>query len=105
MFNLNLKRSGYDKPDAQPAHQFEKPGAQPERTRRFDVAYQFHLMPGTAAFVHGEFDFIPGLAGAFLNSADQFVLFALDELKVVVCELCELLFQFALGDIPVSFDS
>jgi hypothetical protein len=60
-------------------------------------------MFATAAFVHGAFDFFPGLAGALLDAADQFIFLAFDELQVVIGELREFLFQLALGNVPVSF--
>ena len=67
------------------------------------VASRIHLVFATAAFVHGAFDFFSGLAGAFLDAANQFVFLAFDELQVVISELCKFLFQFALGNVPVSF--
>jgi hypothetical protein len=42
-----------------------------------------------------------GSAGALLNAPDQLILLAFDVLKVVVGEMSELLFDFALHDIPV----
>jgi len=57
----------------------------------------------TAAFIHGAFNFFPGLTGAFLDAANQFILLALDELQVVIGELRKFLFQLSLGDVPVSF--
>jgi hypothetical protein len=67
-------------------------------------ARRIHLVFATAAFVHGAFDFFLGLAGAFLDAANQFVFFALDKLEVVIRKLCEFLFQLALGNVPVTFD-
>jgi hypothetical protein len=67
-------------------------------------ARSIHLVFATAAFVHGAFDFFPGLAGAFLDAADQFVFLALDKLEIVIRKLREFLFQLALGNVPVSFD-
>jgi hypothetical protein len=60
-------------------------------------------MFAAAAFVHGSFNFFFGLAGAFLNAANQFIFLALGELQVVISELCQFLFQLALGNVPVSF--
>jgi hypothetical protein len=57
----------------------------------------------TAAFVHGSFDFFPGLPGVFLDAANQFIFLAFDELQIVIREPCKLLFQLALGNVPVSF--
>ena len=68
-------------------------------------ARRIHLAFTSAAFVHGAFDFFLGLAGAFLDAPDQFVFLALDELEVVIRKLREFLFQLALGNVPVSFDS
>jgi hypothetical protein len=60
-------------------------------------------LSAATAFIDGLFDLFPGLAGAFLDAADQFVLLAFDILEVVIGELREFLFQFALGNVPVSF--
>jgi len=57
----------------------------------------------TAAFVHGSFDFFPGLSGAFLYAANQFIFLAFDELQIVIREPCKFLFQPAFGNVPVSF--
>jgi hypothetical protein len=62
-----------------------------------------HLVFATAAFVHGAFDFLSGVASAFLDAANQFIFLAFDELQVVIGELRKFLFQLALGDVPVSF--
>jgi hypothetical protein len=43
-------------------------------------------------------------AGAFLNPTDQFIMLAVNILEIVIRERGPLLFQFALGDIPVTFD-
>ncbi|HWY30739.1 MAG TPA: hypothetical protein VNX46_08305 [Candidatus Acidoferrum sp.] len=43
------------------------------------------------------------LAFAFLNAADQFVNLALDELRVVMHQSRQGLFDLAFGDIPISF--
>jgi hypothetical protein len=50
------------------------------------------------------FDHFSGFAGALLNPTEQFVLLALNVLEIVICELGPLLFQLALGDVPVAFD-
>ena len=59
---------------------------------------------GGAGFLDGLFDRFPGFAGAFLNPAKQFFLFAFDELQIAIRELGPFLFQLALGDVPVAFD-
>jgi hypothetical protein len=60
-------------------------------------------MLAAAAFVYGLFDLFLGLAGPFLDAANQFVFLAFGELQIVIGKLCEFLFQFALGNVPVSF--
>jgi hypothetical protein len=62
-----------------------------------------HLLSAAAAFVDGLYNLFPGLTGAFLDAADQFILLAFDVLEVVIGELREFLFQLALGNVPVSF--
>jgi hypothetical protein len=64
---------------------------------------RIHSVFATAAFVHGALDFFPGVAGAFLDAANQFIFLAFDELQVIVGELGEFLLQLALGNVPVSF--
>jgi hypothetical protein len=56
-----------------------------------------------AGFVEGAFHRRTGLAIAFLDATHQFVLFASDELKIVIRECRPLLFDFASEDIPVRF--
>jgi hypothetical protein len=55
-------------------------------------------------FLDGLFDRFPGFAGALLNAAQQFSLLAFGELEIVIRKLGPLLFQLALGDVPVAFD-
>ena len=50
------------------------------------------------------FDGRTGFAGGLLDSTEQFLMLALDILEVVIRELGPLLFQLALGDVPVAFD-
>ena len=64
---------------------------------------RIHSVFASAAFLQDAFDFSPGLAGAFLDAANQFILFALDELQFVIRKLRNPLFQLALGNIPISF--
>ena len=59
---------------------------------------------GGAGFLDRFFDGFTGCAGALLNPANQFVLFAFDVLEVVIRELGPLFFQLAFGDVPVAFD-
>ena len=67
------------------------------------LARRIHLVFATAAFVHGAFDFFLGAASPFLYAANQFIFFAIDELQIVIRKPREFLFQFALGNVPVSF--
>ena len=55
-------------------------------------------------FLENFFNYFSGFAGALLNAAKQFLLLAFHELEIVVSELGPLLFQFALGNVPVAFD-
>jgi hypothetical protein len=59
---------------------------------------------GGAGFLDGLFDRFAGFAGALLNPANQFVLFAFGVLEIAIRELGPFLFQLALGDVPVTFD-
>jgi hypothetical protein len=59
---------------------------------------------GRGGFMDRFFDHFTGFAGAFLNPAQQFFLFALDVLQIVIRELGPFLFQFAFGNVPVTFD-
>ncbi len=59
---------------------------------------------GGREFLENFFNDFSSFASALLNAAEQFLLLAFDELEVVVCELRPLLFQFALGNVPVAFD-
>ena len=52
----------------------------------------------------GLFDGFAGFAGAFLDTAEEFVLFSFDVLEVVVGEFGPFLFEHAFGDVPVAFD-
>ena len=58
----------------------------------------------TTAFANDRFNILFAFAGKFLNAPDQFRFLPLDVLQVIVRELGELLFQPALGDVPVSFE-
>ena len=55
-------------------------------------------------FLDGLFDRFPGFAGALLNAAQQFIMLAFGALEIVIRELGPLLFQLALGDVPVAFN-
>lgn len=59
---------------------------------------------GIAGIFDRFFNSFTGFTSAFLNSAQQFLLLAFDELKIVVGELSPFLFQFAFRDVPVAFD-
>jgi hypothetical protein len=51
---------------------------------------------GGTGLLDGLFDRFSGFAGALLDPTVQFVVLALDELKIVIRELGPLLFQLAL---------
>jgi len=65
----------------------------------------FKVFPGVKAFPDRLFNRFPGLAGALLDAADQFVPAALSILQVVLGKLRVFSFQLALGDVPVAFDN
>jgi len=54
-------------------------------------------------FVLEMLDFSPGVAGAPLDAAGQFLLLAIEKLQFIVRELRDFLFQFSLGDVPSAF--
>ena len=54
--------------------------------------------------MNGLFHFFLGLSGAFLDSANKFVLFTFLILKIVVSEVRPFLFELAFEDIPIAFD-
>ena len=49
-------------------------------------------------------DHLAALAGALLYPADEFLLFAFNICEIIVGELSPFLLDFALGDVPVSFE-
>jgi hypothetical protein len=51
----------------------------------------------------GFFDRFAGFPGALLNAAQQFILLAFRKLQIVIRELGPFLFEFAFGNIPVTF--
>ena len=55
-------------------------------------------------FLDGLFDRFTAFAGTLLNPAEYFFELAFSELEIVIRKLGPLLFQFALGDVPVAFD-
>jgi hypothetical protein len=57
-----------------------------------------------AGFLDGPFNRFPGFPGALLNASQQFFLLPLGKLEIVIRELGPLLFQLALGDVPVALD-
>jgi hypothetical protein len=59
-------------------------------------------MLAAATFGHHNANLFPGLPGDFLDAPDQLLLLAFDVLQIVIGELGELLFKFALGDVPVA---
>lgn len=50
------------------------------------------------------FHCLAGLASALLNSTQKLILFAVDQLKIVVSELSPLLFEVTLEYVPIAFD-
>jgi hypothetical protein len=58
----------------------------------------------TIGFLDDFFNDLAGLAGALLDAADEFILFAFGDVEIVIGEGAPFLFQFAFGDVPVSFD-
>src|SRR5882724_5590883 len=54
-------------------------------------------------FISSAFDRSFCFFGVLLNSADQLIFFAFQKPKIVIGKLRQLLFQFAFGDVPVSF--
>ena len=87
------------------------PGLQlPARALDFDSFAQSARTVGSLlaaarrGFLDGLFDRFPGFAGALLNAAQQFIVLALGALEIVIRELGPLLFQLALGDVPVALD-
>jgi hypothetical protein len=71
------------------------------QSHSFTLAIQ--LMAATGTFAYRRFDFLFGLTGAFLDATNQLIFFSFDELQIIVGQLRQLLFHFALGDVPVSF--
>src|ERR1017187_3887472 len=58
---------------------------------------------GGAGFLEGLLDRFAGFPGTLLNPADKLFLLAFGVLEIVIRELGPLLFQLALGDVPVTF--
>jgi hypothetical protein len=58
---------------------------------------------GGAGFLERLLNRFAGFPGALLNPANKFFLLAFGELEIVIRELGPLLFQLALGDVPVAF--
>jgi hypothetical protein len=62
-------------------------------------------MPGLiirSGIAEDALDFFLGLPEALLNAPDQFVFLAFIVTKVIVRQIAEFLFQFALGNVPVA---
>src|ERR1700676_1681907 len=59
---------------------------------------------GGAEFLDHLFYCFAGFAGALLNPANQFFLFAFGVLEIVIRKHGPFLFQLALGNVPVAFD-
>ena len=62
-----------------------------------------HLVTATGTFTSNWFNYPFSLTGAFLDATDQFIFFSVDELQIVINQLCQSLFHFAFGNVPVSF--
>jgi hypothetical protein len=72
--------------------------------RLLQAAGSLFAAAGGAGILDGLFDCFPGFAGALLNPANQFFLLAFGELEIVIREFGPLLFQLALGHVPVALD-
>ena len=59
---------------------------------------------GGTRFLNRLFDRFAAFAGPLLTSAHQFFMLAFGVLQIVIRELGPLLFQLALGDVPVALD-
>src|ERR1017187_8360111 len=59
---------------------------------------------GGAGFLERLLNRFAGFPGALLNPADKFFLLAFGELEIGIRELGPLLFQLALGDVPVAIN-
>src|ERR1017187_979723 len=59
---------------------------------------------GGAGFLERLLNRFAGFAGALLNPANKLFLLAFGVLEIVIRELGPLLFQLALGDVPVAFN-
>src|ERR1022692_1725402 len=59
---------------------------------------------GGAGFLERLLDRFAGFPGALLNPANKFFLLAFGELEIVIRELGPLLFQLALGNVPVALN-
>ena len=59
---------------------------------------------GVGGGFDGVFNRFAGLAGAFLDPAEEFLLEAMDVLEIVIGERGPLLFELAFGDVPIAFD-
>ena len=81
-------------------------GAGPEgdSTSRPAQAGRLVAAAGGAVFFERLLNRFAGFARALLNAANEFFLLAFGELEIVIRELGPLLFQLALGDVPVAFD-
>jgi hypothetical protein len=60
---------------------------------------------GGGVILDGVFDHFTRFAGELLNPAKQFFLLTFGVTEIVVRQLRPFLFQLALGDVPVAFDS
>jgi hypothetical protein len=56
------------------------------------------------SFHDGLFDRFTGFASSLLNAAQQLIMLAVGESKIVIRKLGSLLFQLAFGDVPVALD-
>jgi hypothetical protein len=82
----------------------------PARVLVFDSLHQSTRAVGSLlaaagrGFLDGLFDRFPSFAGALLNAAHQFIVLALGASEIVIRELGPLLFQLALGNVPVALE-
>jgi hypothetical protein len=82
----------------------------PARALGFDSLPQFARAVGSLfagagrGFLDGLFDRCTSFTRALLNPAIEFFVLAFGELEIVIRKLGPLLFQLALGDVPIAFD-
>src|SRR5215204_6123036 len=86
-----------------PPNALEKAGSLRFCSATASVQQRAALLRKGGGFLDGFFDRFPSLSSALLNATDQFILHTLFIGKVIIGQLCPSLFQFALGNIPITF--